>query len=182
MGILRLAAIPAVSRTIENSRRDTYVDVVKTYINTVRNAVLADELECILEGETDATSVGAVPNGTYYFKLGTNSAYDGYQQIKDIMESGGLSSWSNADVAGYVKWIKKSSASQQTGETKTTTDYFALLVDKGNHGMDDEHAEKDITRSKIKTKTEKTVDGDTKFEYPKDSEDNTKDAIECTLK
>ena len=46
MGILMLVAIPAVSRTIENSRRDTFADNVVTYLNTVRNMVLADELKC----------------------------------------------------------------------------------------------------------------------------------------
>ena len=34
MGILMLVAIPAVSRTIENSRRDTFMDTAKAYINS----------------------------------------------------------------------------------------------------------------------------------------------------
>ena len=39
MGILMMVAIPSVSRTIENSRRDAFADLAKQYINTVRNAV-----------------------------------------------------------------------------------------------------------------------------------------------
>ena len=46
MGILMMVAIPSVSRTIENSRRDTFADNALTYVNTVRNAVMADELTC----------------------------------------------------------------------------------------------------------------------------------------
>ena len=42
MGILMLVAIPAVSRTIENSRRDTFMDTAKAYINAIKNAVAAD--------------------------------------------------------------------------------------------------------------------------------------------
>ena len=38
MGILMMVAIPSVSRTIENSRRDTFADVAKQYINTIRDA------------------------------------------------------------------------------------------------------------------------------------------------
>ena len=33
LGILMLVAIPAVSRTIENSRRDTFVNTAKEYVN-----------------------------------------------------------------------------------------------------------------------------------------------------
>ncbi len=46
MGILMLVAIPAVTRTIENSRRDTFADIASEYINAVRNAVLADNIVC----------------------------------------------------------------------------------------------------------------------------------------
>ena len=46
MGILMLVAIPAVSRTIENSRRDTFMNTAKSYINAVKNAAAADEIKC----------------------------------------------------------------------------------------------------------------------------------------
>ena len=48
MGILMMVAIPAVSRTIENSRRDTFMNLGKTYINAVRNAVLADDFIAVV--------------------------------------------------------------------------------------------------------------------------------------
>ena len=46
MGILMMVAIPSVSRTIENSRRDTFANVAHEYVNAVRNGVLADNIEC----------------------------------------------------------------------------------------------------------------------------------------
>lgn len=161
MGILMLVAIPAVSRTIENSRRDTFADVAKTYINTVRNAVLADELTC------DNVSVGGTSNGTYYFQINTKEGATGYQQTVDIMESVGKSSWSNADVEGYVVWTKETNTVSTTeGDTTTTTDgettstkYKILLVDTGSHGIDAETDEKSITRSTVKTKTSKKAGG-----------------------
>ncbi len=142
MGILMLVAIPAVSRTIENSRRDTFADVAKEYVNTVRNAVLADELKC---GDT---SVGATGDGKYFFKIDSND-----QNTKDIMESGGLSSWSNARVQGYVEWIKTTTAATNNSEQKVKTEYSVYLVDAGKHGIDALTKETEISRSKVKTAT-----------------------------
>ena len=154
MGILMLVAIPAVSRTIENSRRDTFADVAKTYINTVRNAVLADELIC------DNVSVGGTSNGKYYFEINTKEGTSGYQQTVDIMESVGKSSWSNSDVEGYVVWTKSNTVTTGEGESATTTEgettstkYQILLVDTGSHGIETATDEKSITRSTVKTKT-----------------------------
>ena len=191
MGILMLVAIPAVSRTIENSRRDAYMDVVKAYINTVRNAVLADELECEVDSKT--VSVGGVPDGTYYFKISTVDGDPEEQQTGDIMESGGYSSWSNSDVKGYVKWVKEahqttpasaSASSSNESDYKTTTTYYALLVDNGKHGLDTETEEMKITRQKIKTKTSfaaNTSSGN-HFIPTVGSGSSATTAVECTLK
>ena len=103
MGILMMVAIPSVSRTIENSRRDTFADNALTYVNTVRNAVMADELNC------GSTTVSATANGTYYFAIDTEN-----QQTKDIMEKVALSSWGNAKVTGYVQWTKTANAAGRT--------------------------------------------------------------------
>ena len=46
MGILMIVAIPAVSRTIENSRRNTMASTIGNYISAVRTAVQSDELIC----------------------------------------------------------------------------------------------------------------------------------------
>lgn len=148
MGILMMVAIPSISRTIENSRRDTFADVAKSYVNTIRNSVLADEIECTLPstGTTVKTSVGATPDGVYYYQI--NTSVDG---TKDLMESGGKSSWSNSDVGGYVVWTKKSAT---TGDTKTKTTYAALLVDTGKHGFDELTLESNLKRANVKTATE----------------------------
>ena len=66
MGILMLVAIPAVSRTIENARRDTFQDVAKEYINAVRNAMLADNISCY------DSSTGTYNAQTNTFTAGTD--------------------------------------------------------------------------------------------------------------
>ena len=144
MGILMMAAIPAVSRTIENTRRDTFATLAKTYINAVRNANIGDELKC---GSFNTSS--ATTNGYYYFPIDTTT-----QTTKDIMESGGMSSWGNTDVRGYVAW-KKINNSASDGYNYT---YYAVLVDIGNHGIGKMTAENDITRSKVLTVSETTYE------------------------
>ena len=77
MGILMMVAIPAVSRTIENSRRDSFATIAQNYINTVRNSVMADELRCSnaaglnkyadAKAEATSTNVSAVDSGETYF-------------------------------------------------------------------------------------------------------------------
>ena len=155
MGILMMVAIPSVSRTIENSRRDAFADVAKQYINTVRNAVLADELNCTINGTTQ--SVGATPDGLYYYRIDTTD-----QGTKDLMESGGKSSWSNAEIQGYVAWYKKTTAATASANGKTQTTYATLLVDAGQHGLDRFTLETDISRSKVTTAATKTKYDSTK--------------------
>lgn len=157
MGILMMVAIPSVSRTIENSRRDTFADVAKSYINTIRNSVLADEIECAVPGTANnaKTSVGATPDGVYYYQIDT-----GDTGTTDLMESGGKSSWSNSDVGGYVVWTKKTGATSN-GDTKTRTTYAALLVDTGKHGFDSLTLESDLKRANVKTATTTSSQTDT---------------------
>lgn len=72
MGILMMVAIPAVSRTIENARRDTFADIAHEYINAVRNAMLADNIECYDTSDWHVAS--ATPTGIYYFPICTSQS------------------------------------------------------------------------------------------------------------
>ena len=60
MGILMMVAIPSVTRTIENSRKDTFVDIAKSYANAARTQWTADGLSC------GGTVSSAVDDGDYY--------------------------------------------------------------------------------------------------------------------
>ena len=160
MGILMMVAIPAVSRTIENSRRDSFATIAQNYINSVRNSVLADELKC--ETTTagtgqynnaignNGTNVSAVDSSKTYFLtidtgIGTDTTYK--QQSADLMESGGDSSWGGAAVQGYVKWEKVSNQWK----------FSIVLRDKGNHGIKSWTIDQQIKRSSV------SVDGVTDF-------------------
>ena len=149
LGILMLVAIPNVTRTIENSRRDTFADLAKQYINTVRNAVLADELTCKINNVD--TSVGATGDGTYYFQI--DSSPNG--SSNDLMENSSKSPWSSSDVVGYVSWTKATTPASGNNPPKTTTTYSILLVDNGKHGIygNNPVEEKNISRTSVSTNT-----------------------------
>lgn len=158
MGILMMVAIPSVSRTIENSRRDTFANIAHEYINAVRNGVLADNIECFPNATFNATTgevtaygdgvvASATADGTYYFQINTED-----QNTKDLMESGGKSPFGNAEMKGYIKWVKTSEPNSR-GDLKTKTKYTMVLTDSGKHGFITELEEASIKRSNINTNT-----------------------------
>ena len=150
MGILMMVAIPAVSRTIENSRRDTFVDNVKTYINTVRNAVLADELVCFdskSTSDTDSKVYSATEDGYYFYRICTaNATGCNKQGTEDLMETVAKSSWGSAELYGVVMWHKQNQK----------TNYSAIFADSALHGMTAVTAETQIKRGTIHTNGAKT--------------------------
>ena len=127
LGILMIVAIPAVQRTIENSKKNTFVSTAKQYANEVKTRWAAGEIKCSTGGS------GAVSNGTYYIGISTNKGWEGsaeadkkaaYASYTNLISNGGKSSWSNNDVYGYVRLVK-------LGEKLTT---YVRLCD-GGHGI-----------------------------------------------
>ena len=122
------------TRTIENSRRDTFATTAGEYLNAVRNAYMADNLECEKTAGsgfgTNAVVASGTPDGTYFFKIDSNT-----QGTQDLMESGGKSPFGNTDVQGYVKWTKTTSATSDGG-SKTKIVYSIRLADSGKHGLE----------------------------------------------
>ena len=147
MGILMMVAIPAVSRTIENSRKDTFLDVAKQYINATKTLWAADGIKCPNGTEADHTTPAytvssALPAGSYYVKIDTEAANPDVV----LLDQGGKSSWGNAPVEGYVKITTTVAAS---GNVKTI--YSIALKDKGGHGFDSEKSENGLGRSDVHT-------------------------------
>ena len=167
MGILMLVAIPAVSRTIENSRRDTFANIAHEYINAVRNSMLADNIEChTASAKTDYKVASAIPNGWYYFPICTSEDFTGsdgkalctsdvIQATKDLMESGGNSPFGNSGLIGFVLFQKKvtnETSANSDGDDyklKSTTEYTVYLADEGGHGFSKPLIENNVKRSKV---------------------------------
>ena len=152
MGILMLVAIPAVQRLIRNTRRDTYADTAKQYINAIKTAVVSDDLVCC-EGSASCTKkeISSLTAGTasspknyyYYFDSSQDSG-------KDLMDQGGKSSFANADVRGVIRIGKYV-------ENNNTKYKYAIIMVDGTHGIgelkavtNDFESEENIGRSSVK--------------------------------
>lgn len=157
MGILMLVGIPAIGRTIENVRRDSFANITGEYVNAVRNAINAEDLICKqAASETDfsnAVSASAAIEGTYYVRINTEET-----TTTDLMEKGGRSPYGNAHMYGYVKFVKE--WDESTGKSKTT--YTVRMQDSGKHGLKTteggttkfEFKESELTRSNVVSNTE----------------------------
>lgn len=113
MGILMVVAIPAVTRTINNTRKDTYLNTAKQYVNQVKTLWAADGLLC---GTKNSSVTG---EGTYYVL--TDSSRD------DLLEDGGKSPWKN-ETQGFVL-IERDANGKNT--------YSVYLVDEDGNVVED---------------------------------------------
>ncbi|MBQ6498237.1 MAG: type II secretion system protein [Bacilli bacterium] len=167
MGILMLVAIPAVSRTIENSRRDTYLDTAKAYLNAIKNAVAADEIKCVPnEAGKEKKVISAVPQAEYYLGFSSEDTTG-----TDLLEQGGRSSWGSAHVHGTVKINKTVDADR--GTTQYT--YSIRMVDEGGRGIEDFVLEADLGRQSVKTS------GLTNYDDANSTDDNEATACEVFI-
>ena len=137
MGILMLVAIPAISRVIENSRKDTFVDIAKSYVGAAKNLWTTDNLTC--EGRISS----AVDDGDYYILINTKDTAKDHLPI--LLDQGGKSSWGNRNVSGYVRVnVKTTDGVDSNGdgiyevEPKRTVKFYVALTD-GTHGLIDDN-------------------------------------------
>ena len=144
MGILMLVAIPAVTRTIENSRRNTLANTILLYVDAIRTSVVADEVECV-KGTYNATSNPYQPISSLPDSTSSVAYYVNIDGPGDWMQSGGKSSWSSRTIKGYVK-IEKS------GSTGTTVKYtYSAYLNDGIHGLKSLTSEEQVKRANIAT-------------------------------
>lgn len=127
MGILMMVAIPTISRVIENSRKDTFVDIAKSYANAAKTLWTTDTLTC------EGTASSAVDDGDYYILINTTES--ARTRLPVLVDQGGKSSWGNRDVNGYVR-VHVETVTDNNGEQKRTTTFYVGLSD-GTHGLID---------------------------------------------
>lgn len=112
MGILMIVAIPAITRTIENTRKDTFVDTVKEYVAGTKTMWASDNLDC------GGFVSSAVSTGFYYIEVDSTS-----DSVPQVLESGGKSSWGSRPMKGYILVHVYDS-----GNTRKV-DYYPVLAD-----------------------------------------------------
>ena len=131
MGILMMVAIPAMSRYIENSRKDTFLSTAKEYVDATRNMWASDSLVCVTNDPAPGTPAdtmvsSGVDNGNWYVIIDTTN-----DNAVNLVDQGGKSSWGNRDLKGYVRVNVDTDA-----DGNRTTSYFVALSD-GTHGIKD---------------------------------------------
>lgn len=136
MGILMLVAIPAISRTIENTRKDTFLDTAKQYVNGLKTMWISDSLECQeTVGGTNYVLASALSDGDYYVYIDSSktSGIGAGTNYPILLQEGGKSSWGKKEVKGYIK-ISVSGA----GTVSAKQQYYIALGD-GTHGIKDDN-------------------------------------------
>ena len=131
MGILMMVAIPTVSRTIENSRKDTFIDTAKKYADSAQTMWMGDNLLCTAS-DGNRYSSSAMPVGTYYINV--DSANIDSHPV--LLEQGGKSSWGSRDVKGWIKIKvedKNLGTASEPNMTRVVT-YYPVISD-GVHGV-----------------------------------------------
>lgn len=161
MGILMMVAIPAISRTIENTRRDTFMNTAQNYISSVRTMWLSDSFYCRTGSATVAPSTvpSALGNDDYYVLIssqhqGNNFGSDStniYKPYPYLLQQGGTSSWGSKQVTGVVKVsVTGGAGAGATGTSKAT---FSIALTDGNHGISSMTLESALKRSSVSAST-----------------------------
>lgn len=96
MGILMIIAIPSITRVIENSRKDTFINTIENYSEGAKLMWSADNLSC------DGFPSSAVAAGYYFIEVDSSNT-----SVPQLLESGGKSPWGNRHIRGHIVVIVK---------------------------------------------------------------------------
>lgn len=166
MGILMMVAIPAISRTIENTRRDTFMNTAQNYISSVRTMWLSDSFYCRTGSNTvaPATVPSGLNDGDYYVLI--SSEYAGqnhgertnntYRPYPFLLQQGGKSSWASRNVTGVVK-IHVTGSSASSGSTGSSKATFSIVLTDGVHGITTFKEESELRRADVLTSKARAI-------------------------
>ncbi|MDD5887948.1 MAG: hypothetical protein PUC82_00475, partial [bacterium] len=172
MGILMMVAIPSVSRVIENSRKDTFVDIAKSYANAARTLWTADGLTCSSSAGNVVSS--AVDAGDYYILINTKD--NARKNLPVLVDQGGKSSWGNRDISGYVR-VNISNDNSGT-EPKRVTKFYVAISD-GTHGIYDDTTTPVVSDALARGHVKMTLTNDQKNDI--EISDDTSGALKAGL-
>ncbi len=141
LGILMMTAIPAVTKYIENSRKDTFWQTAKSYIDAARTPLLNDELFTSSAPDASATTTSCpTPTVGKYIAIDISSI--------ELEKGKGKSSF-NRDFGkaigdGYVLAVNNGTS------TKDNIVYYFVGIDKGSNGIESLTLESSLKRTSVK--------------------------------
>ena len=136
LGILMIVAIPQVTKYIENSKKNTYADTAKSYIDSARYMLLNDDFTT---ENNNSTCTLPEEGKTIYIKL---------EDIK--LEKGGTNS-------SYGKEFVKDESFVEVKNNGGKFEYSIFIKDKGNNGTTKIIPETDVDQKVIKKGTAPTA-------------------------
>ncbi len=137
MGVLMLAAIPAISNAISRSRKDTFASNAKEIISSVRTNLSSGDV--FLSG----SSICQFPGPGQYTTVTLDPT-----TIEFLLERGGnKSSFGQAYVSGNVYIVNTNNAAEGNDNFK----YYINLVDAGGNGITVAAKEDEVTKAQVKT-------------------------------
>ena len=158
MGILMMVAIPAISRTIENTRRDTFMNTAQNYISAARTMWLSDSFYCRTGDATKKpeTVPSALGDNDYYILISSKNTDNEYgsqtantlKSYPYLLQSGGKSSWASREVTGIIQ-VHVSGSGAGIGATGTSRATYAIALTDGTHGIKTLTLEANLKRSVV---------------------------------
>lgn len=166
MALLLVIAIPTVSRTVENSRRDSFAMLAKDYLEAVENNVMSEDLVCNINNKWVPITVA--PKGKYFFPICTNpttgkcyliggqgiGTYMDRQEVvgstTKLFDSLRKSPFGDRDLSGYVVWEVTDSTQGESNITETS--FKIRLEDQAWNGFEKETPVDQLKRKNVKTR------------------------------
>lgn len=135
MAVLLMAALPAVTRAIAQSRRRTFATNAKRFVDAARTSIVDEDLAVMTAGIQHANTTCQTPGFGSYVAVPID---------KIFLERGGdKSSFGQAYSTGYV-------IIANDGATGDKFNYYFIGIDEGNHGVDDFVLESELGAGSVK--------------------------------
>ena len=158
LGILMMMAIPAVTKYIENSRKDAFYQTAKSYIEAARTTLLNGEYQMEYINNTFGGGIQSQdvcdlpPAGS--INLSDNSEWGYYTSIPieqiELEKGKEKSPFNRTWDSGYVIAINKATVTTANPNPKDDIEYYFAAIDKGKNGIDVFTSESNLKRSSVK--------------------------------
>ena len=157
LGILMIAAIPAISNAITKSRKDTFVTNSKKIIDAVRISMASGETKELVApaGGSEKTVEAGIcqypeQGRTTVVNLVTTSKKN--EILPFLLERGGdRSSFGQTYTNGYVVIANKGTKDASGINSTDYYDYYISLVDAGGNGIPNPILEDKLVRGNVQT-------------------------------
>ena len=156
VGILLLVGIPAITRTINNSRKDAFVTSAKSYIAGARNGIDSKMFKVAYANQaiytsffTDTANSTTQTQAKALYCKTPPAGYFTLVRIEDIENEKNVttSPWKASWQAGYVAIVNTGTA------TNDKLGFYIALVDKKKNGIDKFISEDSLSRKDVKYST-----------------------------